>query len=91
MIKKKQESSKHKEKSIAHRKEKKTKNRLATIEKRFKIIEKKIDELESILHDKKNSSEHKPLMDASKKIAEYEAQYLKLIDEKDILLYKNYS
>lgn len=89
--KKKQESSKHKEKSIVYRKEKKTKNRLATIEKQFKVIEKKLDELESILHDKKNISEHKTLMDASKKIAEYEAQYLKLIDEKDILLYKNYS
>jgi len=89
--KKKEESSKHKEKSIVYRKEKKTKNRLATIEKRFKVIEKKLDELESILHDKKNISEHKTLMDASKKIAEYEAQYLKLIDEKDILLYKNYS
>ena len=89
--KKKQKSSKHKEKSIVYKKERKTKNRLATIEKRFKIIEKKLDELESILHDKKNISEHKTLMDASKKIAEYEAQYLKLIDEKDILLYKNYS
>ena len=89
--KKKQESSKHKEKRIVYRKEKKTKNRLATIEKQFKVIEKKLDELESILHDKKNISEHKTLMDASKKIAEYEAQYLKLIDEKDILLYKNYS
>ena len=89
--KKKQESSKHKEKRIVYRKEKKTKNRLAMIEKQFKVIEKKLDELESILHDKKNISEHKTLMDASKKIAEYEAQYLKLIDEKDILLYKNYS
>ena len=89
--KKKLKSSKHKEKSIVYKKERKTKNRLATIEKRFKIIEKKLDELESILHDKKNISEHKTLMDASKKIAEYEAQYLKLIDEKDILLYKNYS
>ena len=89
--KKKQKSSKHKEKSIVYKKERKTKNRLATIEKRFKIIEKKLDELESILHDKKNISEHKTLMDASKKIAEYEAQYLKLIDEKEILLYKNYS
>ena len=75
---------------MIYKEEKKTKNRLVAIEKQFKAIEKKLDELQSVICDKENISEHEILMDASKEIAEYEAHYLKLVNEKDILLSKYY-
>ena len=71
-----------------YKERKKNKNRLNAIEKQLKKIESELDELQSIVNNKKNISDHKLLGNTVSEIKKFETKYLNLLEEKELLILK---
>ena len=71
-----------------YKERKKNKNRLNAIEKQLKKIESELDELQSIVNNKKNISDHKLLGNTISEIKKFETKYLNLLEEKELLILK---
>ena len=76
---------KKKKKNDHHIERKKIRNRLSWINKRTPVIEKIINELEEMLNDPKNKSDHELLNEKLEEIQFLEIEYLDLLEEKDNL------
>ena len=76
---------KKKKKNDYHIERKKIRNRLSWINKRTPVIEKIINELEEMLNDPKNKSDHELLNEKLEEIQFLEIEYLDLLEEKDKL------